>query len=252
MGDVKLSEQECAALWRAYKTAQDKAARDRLVENYLPLVNIIAGRIAVSLPAHVDRDELISSGFFGLMDAVERYDAGRQNKFETYAGVRIRGAMLDYLRSKDWIPSSVRQKARMYEKCVGELENRLRRTATDEEIAAAMGITMRELTKLEAQLNVATVIPLEDYMRAESAANAAPSPLDEIEKQERQELLAAAIERLPDRERQVVSLYYHEEMTMKEISLVMHISEARVCQLHTKAIFRLRGYLSREKANFVD
>ena len=249
--EMKLSEKESESLWKECGRTRAKELRDRLVENYLPLVNVIAGRIAISLPSHVDRDDLISSGFFGLLDAVERYDLKRQNKFETYAGVRIRGAMLDYLRSKDWIPLSVRQKIRAYEKCVSELEGSLGRSATDEEIADAMGLSNEDFVKVVSQINVATVIPLDDYMRAETAINAAPSPQETIEKQERQELLAKAIDRLPERERQVVSLYYHEELTMKEISLVLSISEARVCQLHTKAIFRLRGYLAREKANLV-
>ena len=249
--DMKLSEQESESLWSEYIKTRDKEVRNRLVENYLPLVNMIAGRIAISLPPHIDRDDLISSGFFGLMDAVERYDLKRQNKFETYAGVRIRGAMLDYLRSKDWIPLSVRQKIRSYEKCVCELEGTLGRSATDEELAEAMGLSPEEFVKVVSQLNVATVIPLDDYMRTESSLNTVPSPQETLEKQERQKLLAKALDRLPERERQVVALYYHEELTMKEISLVLSISEARVCQLHTKAIFRLRGYLSREKANLV-
>lgn len=249
--DLKLTEQESESLWKEYAQGHTKALRDQLVENYLPLVNVIAGRIAISLPSHIDRDDLISSGFFGLLDAVERYDPERQNKFETYAGVRIRGAMLDYLRSKDWIPVSLRQKMRSYEKCVGDLEGTLGRSATDEEIAEAMGISIDELTKVVAEISVATVIPLDDYMRAETATNAVPSPQEMIERQERQETLAKAIERLPDRERQVVALYYHEEMTMKEIGLILGVSEARVCQLHTKAIFRLRGYLAREKANLI-
>ena len=249
--EMKLNEQESESLWKEYIKTRNKELRDRLVENYLPLVNLIAGRIAISLPPHIDRDDLISSGFFGLLDAVERYDLKRQNKFETYAGVRIRGAMLDYLRSKDWIPLSIRQKIRSYEKCVSELEGELGRSATDEEIADAMGLSSDEFAKVVSQLNVATVIPLDDYMRTETAVNAAPSPQESLEKQERQEMLAKAIDRLPERERQVVALYYHEELTMKEISLVLGISEARVCQLHTKAIFRLRGYLSREKANLV-
>lgn len=249
--DTKLSEQESESLWQEYRKTHAKELRDRLVENYLPLVNIIAGRIAISLPAHIDRDDLISSGFFGLLDAVERYDLKRQNKFETYAGVRIRGAMLDYLRSKDWLPVSIRQKIRSYEKCVSELEGSLGRSATDEEIADAMGLSVEDFGKVVTQMSAATVIPLDDYMRAETTMNAVPSPQETIEKQERQEMLAKAIDRLPERERQVVALYYHEELTMKEISLVLNISEARVCQLHTKAIFRLRGFLAREKANLV-
>lgn len=249
--EMKLNEQESESLWKEYIKTRNKELRDRLVENYLPLVNLIAGRIAISLPSHVDRDDLISSGFFGLLDAVERYDLKRQNKFETYAGVRIRGAMLDYLRSRDWIPLSIRQKIRSYEKCVSELEGELGRSATDEEIAEAMGLSSEEFVKVVSQLNVATVIPLDDYMRTETAMNSVPSPQETIEKKERQTMLAKAIDRLPEKERQVVALYYHEELTMKEISLVLGISEARVCQLHTKAIFRLRGYLSREKANLV-
>ena len=250
--EMKLSEKESESLWKEYAKKPTKAIRDRLVENYLPLVNVIAGRIAISLPPHIDRDDLISSGFFGLMDAVDRYDLKRQNKFETYAGVRIRGAILDYLRSKDWIPIAVRQKIRLYEQCVGDLEGKLGRSATDEEIAGAMGISVEELGKVVTEINVATVIPLDDYMRAETTTNAVPSPQETVEKRERQQMLAKAIERLPERERQVVALYYHEELTMKEISLVLGISEARVCQLHTKAIFRLRGYLAREKANLID
>ena len=250
--ELKFSEQESESLWKEYGKTRAKELRDRLVENYLPLVNVIAGRIAISLPPHIDRDDLISSGFFGLLDAIERYDLKRQNKFETYAGVRIRGAILDYLRSKDWIPIAVRQKIRSYEQCVGKLEGRLGRSATDEEIAEAMGISVEELGKVVTEINVATVIPLDDYMRAETAANAIPSPQETVEKRERQQMLAKAIERLPERERQVVALYYHEELTMKEISMVLSISEARVCQLHTKAIFRLRGFLAREKANLID
>ena len=156
--ELKLSEKESESLWKEYAKNPTKAIRDRLVENYLPLVNVIAGRIAISLPPHIDRDDLISSGFFGLLDAVERYDLKRQNKFETYAGVRIRGAILDYLRSKDWIPIAVRQKIRLYEQCVGDLEGKLGRSATDEELAEAMGVSVEELGKVVTEINVATVI----------------------------------------------------------------------------------------------
>ncbi|MBE6097055.1 MAG: FliA/WhiG family RNA polymerase sigma factor [Schwartzia sp.] len=240
------------SLWLSYKKEHTKEVRDRLVEQYMNLVNIIAGRLAISLPPHVDRDDLISSGFFGLLDAVERYEPDRKNKFETYASVRIRGAMLDYLRSKDWVPTSVRAKIKKYENTVRELETSLGRNASDEEIADAMGITIDELNKTVSQMNVATIIPLDDYIRAETPNDGLESPGANIEKLEMQEILAKAIHRLPEREKQVVSLYYYEELTMKEISLVLHLSEARVCQLHTKAIFRLRGFLARNKENLVD
>ena len=245
------SEQDMASLWIAYKEHHAKDVRDRLVEHYLPLVNIIAGRIAISLPSHVDRDDLISSGFFGLMDAVERYDYERKNKFETYAGVRIRGAMLDYLRSKDWLPTSLRQKIRTYEKTLSRLEGALGRNATDEEMAEALGIDVEGLHKLVMQMNAATIIPLDEYVRAETAQSTIPSPSADLEKRETQDLLAQAIDKLPEKEKQVVSLYYYEELTMREISLVLHVSEARICQLHTKAIFRLRGALARSKACFL-
>ena len=240
------------SLWLSYKAEHTKEIRDRLVEEYMNLVNIIAGRLAISLPPHVDRDDLISSGFFGLMDAVERYEPDRKNKFETYASVRIRGAMLDYLRSKDWVPTSVRSKIKKYEKTVSELENTLGRNASDEEIADALGISMDELNKTVSQMNVATIIPLDNYVRAEMPQSGVDSPSANIEKLEMQETLAKAIHRLPEKEKQVVSLYYYEELTMKEISLVLHVSEARVCQLHTKAIFRMRGFLAHTRDSLPD
>lgn len=242
---------DMAFLWNAYQKDKQTETRDQLVEHYLPLVNIIAGRLAISLPPHVDRDDLISSGFFGLLDAIERYDYQRGNKFETYAGVRIRGAMLDYLRSKDWIPVSLRQKIRKYEQSLAKLEARLGRTATDEEIAAELQLTKDELQALLAQLNVATVIPLEEYIRVEAPHDEQVDPSERVEFTELKETLAEAIDKLPEKERIVVSLYYYEELTMKEISLVLYLSEARICQLHTKAVFRLRGYLSRLKGSLI-
>ena len=241
-------EQDTASLWESFKAHHDKESRDKLVEHYLPLVNIVAGRLAISLPPHIARDDLISSGFFGLMDAVERFDSSRANKFETYAGVRIRGAMVDYLRSCDWMPTSLRHRIREFESSVSALENRLGRSATDGEIATEMGMSTDELNSLVMKLNVATVIPLDDYVKSETPEKAVPDPSVKLEKKEMQSVLGRAIDRLPEKERQVVALYYYEELTMKEVSLVLNISEARVCQLHTKAIFRLRGYLARAKA----
>lgn len=232
------------ALWLQYKQNKAKETRDKIIEYYLPLVNIIAGRLAISLPSHVDKDDLISSGFFGLMDAVDRYDYDRGNKFQTYAGVRIRGSMLDYLRSKDWISVSLRQKIRKYETAVGALEARLGRSASNHEIAEELGITMDELHALELQLNVATVIPLDEFVKAEKPSSVMGDPSSSVEFVELKETLAAAIDQLPEKERLVVSLYYYEELTMKEISLIMHLSEARICQLHTKAVMRMRGFLA--------
>ena len=242
---------DVASLWQSYLANKTVEARNQLAEYYLPLVKLVAGRLAISLPAHVDRDELLSSGFFGLLDAIERYDIERKNKFETYAGIRIRGAMLDYLRAKDWLPVAIRQRIRRYEQAMFDLENKLGRPATDEELATELEVTVKELQALESQLSAATVIPLDDYLRADSPLTGEPGPSDRLEKAETKELLMTAIERLPEKEKKVVALYYYEEMTLKEISLVLSLSEARISQLHTKAIFRMRGYLARMKASLV-
>ncbi|WLD81865.1 FliA/WhiG family RNA polymerase sigma factor [Selenomonas dianae] len=233
------------ALWRAYEMEKTVDVRNRIAEHYLPLVRLIAGRIAISLPQHVDREDLLSSGFFGLLDAIERYELTRGNKFETYAGVRVRGAMLDHLRAKDWIPVSVRQNIKKYEKVVARLEGELGRTATDEELAAALDLSIEGLHHLEGQVSAATIIPLEEYLRTDAPVSMEDGPVEHAEWTEVKETLAAAIEKLPEKERTVVALYYYDEMTLKEIAAILHLSEARISQLHTKAIFRMRGSLSR-------
>lgn len=234
-------------LWLKYKETKSVDLRNEIAENYLPLVKIVCGRLAVSLPPHLDRDDLLSSGFFGLLDAIDRFDPTRNIKFETYAGLRIRGAMLDYLRSKDWISVSLRQKIRKYEKTVCQLETELGRSATDDEIAKALDISVAELQTLIGQCNSATIIPLEEYLQTDLTEAVDTNPANSTELFELRDTLAKAIERLPEKERMVVSLYYYEELTLKEISLVLHLTEARISQLHTKAIFRMRGYLAQSK-----
>ncbi len=234
-------------LWLKYKETKSVDLRNALAEHYLPLVRLVCGRLAMSLPPHLDRDDLLSSGFFGLLDAIDRFDPARNIKFETYAGVRVRGAMLDYLRSKDWIPVSMRQRIRKYEQTVCQLENELGRSATDKELAAALGISVDELQTLVSQCNSATVIPLEEYLQTDTNDAVDTNPANSTELFELKDTLAKAIDRLPEKERTVVSLYYYEELTLKEISLIMHLTEARISQLHTKAIFRMRGYLAQNK-----
>ncbi len=240
-----------SALWIKYKETKSIEIRNALAEHYLPLVRIVCGRLAVSLPQHLDRDDLLSSGFFGLLDAIDRFDITRNIKFETYAGLRIRGAMIDYLRSKDWVPVSMRQKIRKYEQTVCRLETELGRAATDKEIAADLGISIDDLQTLVNQCNSATIIPLEEYLKTDANDATDMNPANSTELFEIKETLAKAIERLPEKERMVVSLYYYEEMTLKEISLVMHLTEARISQLHTKAIFRMRGYLAQSKEDLL-
>ena len=228
------------ALWLKYKETKDVELRNELAEKYLPLVKIVCGRLAISLPPHLDKDDLLSSGFFGLLDAIERFDPTRNIKFETYAGLRIRGAMIDYLRSKDWISVSLRQKIRRYEQTAIRLENELGRAATETELAAALEMSIDDLHTLISQCNAATIIPLEEYYRTDE-----PDTSNTIEFLELKETLAKAIDRLPEKERLVVSLYYYEELTLKEISKVMHLTEARISQLHTKAIVRMRSFLGK-------
>lgn len=239
-------------LWSSYKKEQDIEQRNALIEHYLPLVRLVAGRLAIGLPSHVDRDDLLSSGFFGLLDAIERYDPTRRNKFETYAGVRIRGAMLDYLRAKDWMPVTMRQRIRKYSDVSAQLASELGREATDEEIRERMGIGEKEYRVMLRELGAATLIPLDDYLAGggeKAAEDGGPSA--QLEATEIKETLAAAIDRLPEKERIVVSLYYYDELTLKEISKILHLTEARISQLHSKAVFRLRGSLARMKANLL-
>ncbi len=238
------SAEDINELWLRYGENRSMEIRNQLVEHYLPLVNIIAGRLAMSLPSHVDRDDLIISGYFGLMDAVDRYDIKRGNKFETYAGIRISGAMKDELRSRDWISVSLRQRIRKYESAVVALEGRLGRSATDEELACELKMSVEQVHHLEQQINAATVIPLGEYMKSEAAMTADTDPHKSAEYVEIRETLAKALDELTEKEKMVVSLYYYDELTMKEISLIMHLSEARICQLHTKAMFKLRGFLA--------
>ena len=235
-------------LWETYRRKKTVEIRNRLAEHYLPLIKVVAGRLAMSLPPHLDRDDLLSSGFFGLLDAIDRYYIKRNIKFETYAGVRIRGAMIDYLRSKDWIPVTMRQKLRRYEQKVYQLESELGRTATDSEIAEALEITTKELQVIVSQFNSSTIIPLEEYLKTDSPEALDADPVETTEYLELKETLAKTIDKLPEKERLVVSLYYYDELTLKEISLIMHLSEARISQLHTKAIMRMRGSLSKMKS----
>ena len=241
---------DVSALWQQYKENKTVEIRNQLAEHYLPLVRLVGGRLAISLPPHLDRDDLLSSGFFGLLDAIDRFDISRNIKFETYAGVRIRGAMIDYLRSKDWIPVTMRQKIRKYEQTVYRLENELGRSATDKEIADALEISLDDLQVLVGQCNAATVIPLEEYLQNDSAEAADNNPADAMEMLEIKDMLAKAIDKLAEKERTVISLYYYEELTLKEISLILHLSEARISQLHTKAVLKMRNFLARNKSIF--
>jgi RNA polymerase sigma factor for flagellar operon FliA len=251
MTGYSFHDTDIQTLWKSYQQTKKTEIRDRLIERYLPLVKLVSGRIAIGLPSYVDKDDLVSNGFLGLLNAIERFDIDRGVKFETYAVARIRGSILDSLRAQDWLPATVRQKAKQYEQTVAELETRLGRSASDDEIAQTLGITIDQLHLLLNQLSSSTLIPLDEFIKTETPGNQPVSPSQHVEEEEVKELLAKSIDKLPEKERLVVSLYYYEGLTLKEISVIMKLSEARISQLHTKAIFRLRGALSRLKLSLL-
>jgi RNA polymerase sigma factor FliA len=239
-------------VWQRYRTSRDKALRDRLILNYAPLVKYVAGRLGTSLPAHVDEGDLVSYGLLGLIGAIERYDPGREIKFETYAISRIKGSIIDELRSLDWVPRSVRSRAREIERAMLELENRLKRPPTDEEVAAEIGITLNEFQDALTAISRTSVAALDELWQISTSGGDTVSLIDTIEdphaddpskamgQTEVREALAEAIQRLPERERLVITLYYYEELTLREIGEVLSVTESRVSQLHTKAILRLK------------
>lgn len=246
------SRTDLPALWARYKDDQDTTARDELILNFSPLVKYVAGRLASSLPQSVDTGDLISYGIFGLIDAIEKYDVTRAIKFETYAIARIKGAIIDELRAMDWVPRSVRSRAREIEAAYIALENEHKRVPTDQEVADRMGVSMKDFQDILAKLSYTSVVSFEelwvggDREDGQSAIGAirddsADDPVTVFESSEIKEILAGAIDRLPEREKTVIALYYYEGLTLKEIGQVLGVTESRVSQLHTKAVLRLRA-----------
>lgn len=243
------------ALWRSYGESRDQSLRDRLVLHYAPLVKYVAGRVGTGLPAHVDVADLIQSGIFGLVDAIEKFEPERGLKFETYAMQRIRGAILDDLRSQDWVPRSVRSRARDVERALERLGAKLQRTPTDRELAAELKIGLAELRELYGQLQLTSVVALDELIApnkggsslAESLPDdAAEDPMASLVDQDSRRQLADAIAQLAERDRVVVTLYYFENLTLAEIGKVLGVTESRVCQLHTRAVLRLRTKLNEQ------
>lgn len=260
-GDASVSEPEdaeaaLARLWREFKASGEGPLRERLILHYSPLVKYVAGRVGVGLPANIEQADLVSYGIFGLIDAIEKFDLERAIKFETYAISRIRGAIIDELRAIDWIPRSVRYKAREVEKAYASLEAQLHRTPTEPEVAAEMGISLADLHHIFGQVSFVNVVALDELLSVGGEKGdklslvdtledtKAEDPVLAFESEETKYLLARAINQLPEREKIVVTLYYYEGLTLAEIGQVLGVTESRICQMHTKAVLQLRGKLN--------
>jgi RNA polymerase sigma factor for flagellar operon FliA len=229
--------------------------KEQIVLEHTPLIRYIVNRIAVRLPSHIDLDDLHNTGVIGLMDAIEKYDPEKNCKFKTYAEFRIKGAILDQLRSLDWVPRSVRQKGRRLERAYGEVEQRLGRAATEDEVADSLGLQLDKLQELVNQVRGISLVNLEEIRsggqegdRNGSYADVvedvnAENPYSTLKLQEMKQIVADTIATLPEKERLVISLYYYEDLNMKEIGNILGITESRVCQIHTKSVLRLRSKL---------
>ncbi|MBK5223812.1 MAG: RNA polymerase sigma factor WhiG [Acidimicrobiia bacterium] len=243
-------------LWTNFKVTSDRTARDRLILNYSPLVKFVAGRMAVGLPQNVEQADLVSYGVFGLIDAIEKFEPERGFKFETYAISRIKGAILDELRSIDWVPRSVRAKARAVENAYSKLEATLHRTPTDVELSSELDLTEDQLQTTLGQISFVGLAALDEtlsfgtagdrdaFTLGDTIADKGAGPVDSYEVEEMRHLLADAINRMPEREKIVLTLYYYEGLTLAEIGQVLSVTESRICQIHTKAVLQLRSRIS--------
>ncbi|WP_162532150.1 sigma-70 family RNA polymerase sigma factor [Candidatus Scalindua japonica] len=249
--DVKQREQ------KMHKNVS-KEKRDKFVMDYLPLVKYVVGKFMIYLPSHIDQEDLFESGILGLIEAAERFDTTKNVKFKTYAFHRIRGAVLDYLRLQDWVPRSVREKDNLIKETYNTLEQELNRTPLSEEIAEAMGISCSELDKMLADINMCSMLYLEDISFGNDddskvkvneiiKDNNSSGPLSNLELMEEQEILERAIMELRPKEKLVITLYYYEDMLLREIAQVMNLSESRVSQLHHRALMSIRAKAHKSK-----
>lgn len=245
--------------WKTYKETGDRTCRERLVLAYIGLVKGVVGRMSVSRLQGAEYDDLVGNGIIGLMDAIDRFDLSKGVRFEAYATTRIRGAVLDACRKNDWVPRSVRQAAKRLERVYSVVENRLGRSATDTEVADEMGISVEELDRTIGDINGSYLMSLDESVPGVDDDDSmtvsdrvvdrnSPAPDELAAESSAIEVLADAVDRLPERERLIVSLYYHDGLTLREIGEVMGVTESRVSQLHTKAILRLRGRLTRARS----
>ncbi len=249
--EVQTRPDELTSLWDEFKRSASADARERLILHYAPLVKYVASRVATGLPASVEQADLVSYGMFGLIDALEKFEPARGNKFETYAIPRIKGAIIDELRAMDWVPRSVRFKAREIEKAVADLESMLKRAPSEREVAERLGVSLPELHDVVNQISFVSVLALDELLSVgndrgeqvsllDTLADKGTDPTLGVEGQETRALLAGAINSLSEREKIVVTLYYFEGLTLAEIGDILGVTESRVCQIHTKAVNQLR------------
>jgi RNA polymerase sigma factor for flagellar operon FliA len=253
--ETGVKEVELRDLWRRYKTGGDESARERLVVAYSPMVKFVAGRLGAGLPSHVEDADLISYGLVGLIGAIERFEPERGIKFETFAMTRIRGAIIDELRSLDWVPRSVRSRAREIEAAQAKLEHELQRAPTEAELASKLNMTEEELQSALLEIANSSVYALDELWTVSDSSgdqvslldtiadDSAADPQEALASTEVKDLLTEAIGGLPEREQLVVALYYYENLTLREIGEVLGVTESRVSQLHTKAVMRLKSSL---------
>ena len=237
-----------AKLWDDYARTRSPEIREKIILEYAPLVKLVAGRLSMYLGYNVEYDDLVGYGVFGLIDAIDKYDNMKAVKFETYASLRIRGAILDQIRKMDWIPRTIRQKQKKIDAAMKEIEIEKGRAATDEEIAKSLGISDEEYLSWQSQMKVTGVVSLDEFMEAGTEAPAQQNtqqrfetPEEVIEKEEMKKVLGQALELLTEKEKKVILLYYYEDLTLKEISNVLEVSESRISQLHTRALQKLKS-----------
>ncbi len=234
-------------LWGDYQKNPSPLLREKLITEYAPLVKVVAGRLSMYLGYNVEYEDLVSYGIFGLIDAIDKFDPSKDVKFETYASLRIRGSILDQIRKMDWIPRTVRQKQKKIEEAVKRIETQTGRNASDEEVARELGIAETELNEWQSQLKVTNVVSLNEFVEqgGEPVMDARNNshfvqPEESIQEEELKKVLGETMELLTEKERRVILLYYYEDLTLKEISNILEVSESRVSQLHTKALLKMR------------
>ena len=236
-------------LLEEYSATKSPEVREKIILEYAPLVKLVAGRLSMYLGYNVEYEDLVSYGIFGLIDAIDKFDCMKEVKFETYASLRIRGAILDQIRKMDWIPRTIRQKKKQIDSVIKEIEQSTGRTATEEEIAGGLGISMEEYLEWQSQMKITGVVSLNEYLDQGSdvsqdfsrhTTSGFVGPEEQIEKEELKQVLGEAMESLTEKEQKVIALYYYEELTLKEISNILEVSESRISQLHTRALQKMK------------